>query len=130
MQILTANHWTELRDPYGRVRERSEGNEGDGNPIGRPTVSTNLDSWELPETKPPTKSICRLVRRHSSPLWHISSRGLPCLVSVGDDVPNPIEPECTRMVEYERSTLSEGKGRRMGVEFCEEEQGGRATLGM
>jgi hypothetical protein len=34
------------------------------------------------------------------------------------------------MVEYERSTLSEGKGRRMGVEFCEEEQGGRATLGM
>ena len=23
--------------------------------IGRPTVSTNLDPWELPETKPPTK---------------------------------------------------------------------------
>ena len=32
-----------------------EGAEGDGNPIGRPTVSTNLNPWELPETKPPTK---------------------------------------------------------------------------
>ena len=50
MQILTANHWTEVRDPYGRVRGRIEGTEGDGNPIGRPTVSTNLDPWELPET--------------------------------------------------------------------------------
>ena len=55
MQILTANHWTEVRDPYGRVRGRIEGAEGDGNPIGRPTVSTNLDPWELPETEPPTK---------------------------------------------------------------------------
>jgi hypothetical protein len=24
------------------------GNQGDGNPTGRPTVSTNLDPWELP----------------------------------------------------------------------------------
>jgi hypothetical protein len=27
----------------------------DGNPIVRPTVSTNLDTWELQETEPPTK---------------------------------------------------------------------------
>jgi hypothetical protein len=33
-----------------------EGNEGDCNPIGRTTVSTNLDLSELPETKPPTKN--------------------------------------------------------------------------
>jgi hypothetical protein len=35
MQILTANHWTEVRDLYGRVRGRIKGAEGDGNPIGR-----------------------------------------------------------------------------------------------
>ena len=49
----TANHWTEISDHYGRVR--IEGAEGDGNPIGRTTVLTNLDPWELPETKSPTK---------------------------------------------------------------------------
>ena len=47
MQILTANHWTEVRDPNGRVRGRIEGAEGDGNPIGRPTVSKNSDPCEL-----------------------------------------------------------------------------------
>jgi hypothetical protein len=39
MQILKANHWTEVRDLYGRVRERIEGEEGDGNPIERTTLS-------------------------------------------------------------------------------------------
>jgi hypothetical protein len=29
----------------------------DDNPIGRPAVSTNLEPWELPETKPPTKEL-------------------------------------------------------------------------
>jgi hypothetical protein len=55
MQILTANHWTEVRNSYGRVRGRIEGTEEDANPIGRTTVSTNLESLELPETEPPTK---------------------------------------------------------------------------
>ena len=55
MQILMANHWTEVRDPYGGIRGRTEGGEGDDNPIGRPTMSTNLDPWELLETEPPTK---------------------------------------------------------------------------
>jgi hypothetical protein len=31
------------------------GVEGDGNTIGRSTISTNPDLWNLPETKPPTK---------------------------------------------------------------------------
>jgi hypothetical protein len=48
MQILTANHWTEVSVLYGRVRRRIEGAEGDGNPIGRPTVSTNLDPLGAP----------------------------------------------------------------------------------
>jgi hypothetical protein len=47
MQILTADHQTEVREPYGRVRGRIEGTEGDGNPIGRPTVSANTDPSEL-----------------------------------------------------------------------------------
>ena len=39
----TAKHWTDVRA------------EGDGNPIGRLMVSTNLDPQELSETDPPTK---------------------------------------------------------------------------
>jgi hypothetical protein len=39
------------QDPYVRVRERTEGAEGGGNLIGRPTVSTHRDPSELPETK-------------------------------------------------------------------------------
>jgi hypothetical protein len=54
-QILTANHWTEEGDTYGRVRGRIEGTERGGNPTGRPTVSTNPDPWELPGTEPPTR---------------------------------------------------------------------------
>ena len=50
----TSNHWTKVRDPIGRVR-RIEGAEGDGNPIRKPTESTNPDLWEFPEPKPPTK---------------------------------------------------------------------------
>ena len=55
MQIFTAKLWVEVGESYGRGRRGIEGTEGDGNPIGRPTVSTNLDPWELPETEPPTK---------------------------------------------------------------------------
>jgi hypothetical protein len=55
MQILTANHWTEVRYPYVRVRAKIEGTDRDGHPIGRPIVSSNLDSWELPENEPPIK---------------------------------------------------------------------------
>jgi hypothetical protein len=39
MQILTANHWTELVDPNGGVRGRTEAAEGDCNCIRR-TIST------------------------------------------------------------------------------------------
>lgn len=43
------------QDPCGRVRWRIERAKEDGNPTGRPTMSTNLDIWEHPETEPPTK---------------------------------------------------------------------------
>ena len=34
---------------------RIEGAEGDDGSIGRPSISTNLDTWKLPETEPPTR---------------------------------------------------------------------------
>jgi hypothetical protein len=39
--MLTAIHWTEHGIPNRGVRERAEGVEGDCNPIGRTTISTN-----------------------------------------------------------------------------------------
>jgi hypothetical protein len=41
IQILIDNHWIEVRDQYGRASGKIEGAEGDCNPIGRTTVSTN-----------------------------------------------------------------------------------------
>jgi hypothetical protein len=55
MQIPTANNLTKVVNPYGRVRGRTKGAEGDCNPIGKRIVSTNLHPSELPETKPPNK---------------------------------------------------------------------------
>jgi hypothetical protein len=42
-------------DLYGRVRGRTEGAEGDCNPVRIRTISTNPDLSELLETKPTTK---------------------------------------------------------------------------
>lgn len=39
--MLTANYWTEHRDPNGVVRERTEEAEGIFKPIGRKAISTN-----------------------------------------------------------------------------------------
>ncbi|EDL24446.1 mCG1048826 [Mus musculus] len=70
MQILTANHWTEVRDPYGRLRRA----EGDGNPIGRPTVSTNWTPGSSQRVNRQPKIINGLVRA----IQHMCSKGLPC----------------------------------------------------
>jgi hypothetical protein len=43
MQILTHNQWTEAADPCDWIREKLEEAEEEGNPIGRPAVSINLD---------------------------------------------------------------------------------------
>jgi hypothetical protein len=68
MQIPKAKYWLKVRDPYGRVRARIEGPEGDSSLPGRLTVLTNLDHWELPETKLPTKEHTWADQR---PLAHI-----------------------------------------------------------
>jgi len=54
MWMLAANLQTELRDPNGRFRERTEGDEGVYNPIGRTTKPTNQTPSELSGTKPQT----------------------------------------------------------------------------
>jgi hypothetical protein len=65
----------EGQGPCRRVRGRIESPQGDGNPTGRPTVSTNMDLWELPETELPTKV-------------HTGADLRP-LISMGKDAPNP-----------------------------------------
>ena len=47
----TAKHWIEVENSNGGI----EGAGRDGNPSGRPTVSINLELWEIPENKLPTK---------------------------------------------------------------------------
>ena len=45
----------EVREPYGRVKGRTEETKGVGNPNARATRSTNMDPRDLPETKPPIR---------------------------------------------------------------------------
>jgi hypothetical protein len=40
MQVFTSNQWPEVADTCGWIRERLEEVEKDGDPIGRPAVST------------------------------------------------------------------------------------------
>jgi hypothetical protein len=46
-QISTVNHCTELSDPNGRVRERTEGAKEDYNPIGEQYQQTRWSSQRL-----------------------------------------------------------------------------------
>jgi hypothetical protein len=55
MQILSHNHWPQVRDPYGRISERIDGAEREVNTIGRIAVETNPDPREVPETEPQTR---------------------------------------------------------------------------
>ena len=51
MQTLTDNHWTQVRNPYGRVRRQKEGAVGDANPLRRPIISSNPVTWETAEPR-------------------------------------------------------------------------------
>jgi hypothetical protein len=85
MQILLPNHWAEISDHYGGISGRIEEAEGKGDPSGRPAVITNQDPWEIPEMGSINQA-AYTVRG----AWHIYSRGLPDLASVGEgkDAPN------------------------------------------
>jgi hypothetical protein len=91
MQILTASHWTEVRDPYGRVRERTEAAEEDINPLGRPTVSTSQTPGSSQRLNHHQGVHMDRVQGLVHEPWYICSRGLPCLASVGENAVNPID---------------------------------------
>jgi hypothetical protein len=61
MHILIAKYWTEVRNPYGRVREKIEGAEGDRNPIGRTIASTNWTPQSTQRLSCQPRSIYGLV---------------------------------------------------------------------
>jgi hypothetical protein len=49
MQILTPKQWVEAYDPRGWIRGTLEEAEEEGDPVGGPAVTTNLDAqvWSL-----------------------------------------------------------------------------------
>jgi hypothetical protein len=55
MQIFTPNQWTEAGDPCSWIKEKLEEAEEEGNPIGRPAVSINLDPQDLSDIELPTR---------------------------------------------------------------------------
>jgi hypothetical protein len=91
--------------------------KGESHDTGRPAVSTNPDSRELPETVPSTRNI------HGS-FWcpsYVYSKGLPGLASVGEDLLNPGEtwgPREVGEVWWQRNTLLEARRRRNGMRNC------------
>ena len=49
------SQWTETGDPCVWIRELLQEAEEEGDPIGRPTISTNLEPWDLSDTEQPTR---------------------------------------------------------------------------
>jgi hypothetical protein len=54
-RYLTPSQWTEAAYSRGLIRERLEEAKEEGNPVGGMAVSTNLESWDLSDTGPPTR---------------------------------------------------------------------------
>jgi hypothetical protein len=81
MQRPTAKHWMQLRDFYGRFRERIDSPEGDRNSTRRPTESTNLDPWGFWETEPPAKEHTQSRSSSSPPPTHVADVQLNLHVS-------------------------------------------------
>ena len=52
MQIFAPNLWTEAADLCGWIMEELDEVEEQGNPVGGPAVSINLDPWDLSNTLP------------------------------------------------------------------------------
>ena len=80
-------HFHSFWGHFGWIRKRLEETEEEGNPIGRPAVSTNLDPWDLSDTEPPTRQHTLADMRSQ----HMYSRGLPALASVREDTPKPLD---------------------------------------
>jgi hypothetical protein len=55
MQIFAPNQRTEAADPCGWIREKLEEAEEEGDPVGGPAVSINLDLRDLSNIGPPNR---------------------------------------------------------------------------
>jgi hypothetical protein len=71
--MLAAKHQTELRDPNGGVRGRTEGAEGICNPIEKNNNINQSEPPELPGTKPPTRVY---MERTMAPAAYVAEDGL------------------------------------------------------
>ena len=80
LQILTASHWDEPKDPNGRVGGGTEGAEGDCNPVGG-TISTNWTPWSSQSLNHQAKTTHGWIHGSS----YISSTGWPYLASMGGE---------------------------------------------
>jgi hypothetical protein len=142
MQVVTDNHWTEVRDPFGGIRTKIGGAELDSNRLGSPTLSTNPRSSQKLSHQPKSK------HEVTHDPWHIYSRRVACVASVGEDVSNPMETWCPKKwacsvcvrergvggwggVEWRGNTHSEAKGGRgQGKELLEGRSGRGTTFGI
>lgn len=77
VHILAPNQWTEARDPCGLIMERLEEAEEEGDLIGRPAVSINLDTQDLSDTELPTRQHTPDMR----PPKHIQQRTIWSVLS-------------------------------------------------
>ena len=70
--MLSANHKTEHKAPNGSVRERTEGAEGDFNPIERTTISTN----QTPQISQGLNHQLKSTNRPMAPAAYVAEDGL------------------------------------------------------
>jgi hypothetical protein len=75
------------RDPNERVKGRTEGAEGNSNPIGRTTISTNLTTHSSQGQNHQPKSTHGVTHGSS----YLCSRGLLYLASMGREALGPVE---------------------------------------
>jgi hypothetical protein len=87
MQILTANHQTEPRDPKGRIRKRTGGARGYCNPIRRTNIN-QPDPYQSSQRLNHQPKITHGLVHGSS---YKCSRGLTFLASMGRDALDPVE---------------------------------------
>jgi hypothetical protein len=86
-RYLHPTNGQKLETPVVKLGKNLKEAEVEGDPIGRPAVSTNLDPRDLSDTEPPTRQYTPADMRSQ----HIYSRGLPGLASVREDALNPRE---------------------------------------
>ena len=55
MTIFTSKHWTEDADLCGLISEKLEPAVEEGDPVGGPSISINLDPCDLSDTATPNR---------------------------------------------------------------------------